>query len=142
MSEQESSEAKSRHADFGRVIFGKALQTESETIELISELTRVAEPNAIFSEPIAVGEQTIITASEIVMGLGAGFGSGGGGSPDGSGGGSGGGGGGSATGRPVAVISIGPHGVRVEPVVDATKIAIALFTTLGAAFMAWRSLRK
>ena len=35
-------------------------------------------------------------------------------------------------GRPVAAITIGPDGVSVEPIVDATKIAIALFTTIGA----------
>jgi uncharacterized spore protein YtfJ len=44
----------------------------------------------------------------------------------------GGGGGGVTLGRPVAVITIGPDGVNVEPIVDATKIAIALFTTIGA----------
>ena len=37
-----------------------------------------------------------------------------------------------STARPVAVISIGPDGVHVEPVVDVTKIGLAFFTTLGA----------
>jgi hypothetical protein len=31
----------------------------------------------------------------------------------------------------VAVIISSPEGVRVEPVVDVTKISLALFTTLG-----------
>ena len=48
--------------------------------------------------------------------------------------GGGGGGGGAAMARPVAVISVGPNGVQVEPVVDPTKIAIAFFTTLGSMF--------
>jgi hypothetical protein len=45
-------------------------------------------------------------------------------------------------GRPVAVISVGPSGVRVEPVVDPTKIALAFFTMLGALFMSWRAMRR
>ena len=49
-----------------------------------------------------------------------------------SGGGSGIGGGGGSAGRPVATIIIGPEGVQVEPVVDVTKIALAVFTTAGA----------
>jgi len=44
--------------------------------------------------------------------------------------GGGGGGGGAALGRPVAAIEIGPQGVRVEPIVDPTKIAIAFFSTI------------
>jgi hypothetical protein len=31
----------------------------------------------------------------------------------------------------VAAIVISPAGVRVEPIVDVTKIALAVFTTLG-----------
>jgi hypothetical protein len=33
--------------------------------------------------------------------------------------------------RPVAAIIISPGGVRVEPIVDVTKIVLAVFTTLG-----------
>src|SRR3989304_3171795 len=47
---------------------------------------------------------------------------------EGSGVGGGGGGGGRVFARPVAVIISGPDGVKVEPVVDATKIALAFFT--------------
>jgi hypothetical protein len=47
------------------------------------------------------------------------------------GGGGGGGGGGRVFARPVAVIVSGPDGVIVQPVVDATKIALAFFTALG-----------
>jgi len=50
---------------------------------------------------------------------------------EGGGAGGGGGGGGRVFARPVAVIISGPEGVRVEPVVDATKIALAFFTALG-----------
>jgi uncharacterized spore protein YtfJ len=49
---------------------------------------------------------------------------------------SGAGGGGTAMSRPVAVIAIGPQGVQVKPVVDVTKVGIALFTAVGAMWLA------
>ena len=60
----------------------------------------------------------------------------------GSGGGGGGGGGGLAVGRPVAVISIGPRGVRVEPVMDITKIALAFITMLGGMLVVFNKMRR
>ena len=62
--------------------------------------------------------------------------------PPGSGVGYGGGGGGVTLGRPVAAITIGPDGVSVEPIVDATKIAIALFTTIGAMALMFARMSK
>jgi len=62
--------------------------------------------------------------------------------PPGSGVGYGGGGGGVTLGRPVAAITIGPDGVRVEPIVDATKIAIAFFTTIGAMALMFSRMMK
>jgi uncharacterized spore protein YtfJ len=56
--------------------------------------------------------------------------------------GGGGGGGGGASGRPVAVISVSEEGVQVEPVVDATKIALAFFTALGSMFFMLTKMRK
>ncbi len=52
------------------------------------------------------------------------------------------GGGGGAVGRPVAAIVIGPDGVKVRPVVDVTKIAIAAMTTWAGMFLAMRGLRR
>ena len=110
----------------------------------MEKLLAAARPGAVFGEPVTAGSYTIITASEIGAGGGFGFGVGGGVSPaatssetpgekqEDSGGGSGIGGGGGSAGRPVAAIIIGPEGVRVEPVVDVTKIALAVFTTAGA----------
>jgi hypothetical protein len=40
------------------------------------------------------------------------------------------------------VISVGPEGVQVEPVVDPTKIALAFFTTLGSMFFMLSKMRK
>ena len=45
------------------------------------------------------------------------------------------GGGGAGRGRPVAVIVIGQDGVRVQPVPDVTRLALAGMTTVG--FMAF-----
>ncbi len=107
---------------------------------LLQRLFDVAHTDAVFSKPVTQGEYSVITASEVMISMGAGFG---GGSQTGgageetaesstSGYGGGGGGGGLSLGRPVAAISIGPDGLHVEPIVDPTKISIALFTTLAA----------
>jgi hypothetical protein len=45
-------------------------------------------------------------------------------------------------GRPVAVIAVGPAGVQVIPVVDRTKIAIAMFTTLGSMLILLGRMRR
>jgi len=50
----------------------------------------------------------------------------------GGGPGGGGGGGGHAVGRPVAVVTIEPEGVTVQPVLDRTKIVLTALTAAGA----------
>jgi uncharacterized spore protein YtfJ len=97
-----------------------------------------ASPSALFSDPIEQGENTIITAVawERAGGFGLGVGSG----PEEDGGsGEGGGGGGFSQGRPVAVITIGPAGVQVTPVIDFTKIGVTLL--LGGIGV-WRALSR
>lgn len=116
--------------------------------KLLGKLFDVTQPGVVFSEPVAAGEYTIITASEVTANFGAGFGGGGGFGPEdaktGQPGGVGGGGGGSGAtmARPVAVISIGPDGVKVQPVVDPTKFGIAIVTAVGAMFMALGRMRR
>jgi len=116
--------------------------------ELMTRLFDITKPEAIYSQPVTKGEYTVITASELTAGLGVGYGGGGGsgnnpeGNESGVGYGGGGGGGGGTLARPVAAIIIGPDGVRVEPVVDVTKIAIALFTAFGAMWMALSRMRR
>jgi uncharacterized spore protein YtfJ len=121
-------------------------RNQQRSVEMMEKLLSAAQPSAVYGKPVDAEGYTIITASEVVAG--GGFGSGGGvgitpeppaaaesdeEEPAGQqGGGGGGGGGGGSSGRPVAVIIIGPEGVEVEPVVDATKIALAFFTALGA----------
>lgn len=163
------------------------VENQEQATALIEKLFTVAQPGAVFGEPVVAEGRTVITASEVNVGLGVGFGFGGGttrsdcdrqkmgaerrrsgvaephdrveleGSGaaegeeedeesreagEGAGVGSGGGGGGGASGRPVAVISISEEGVRVEPVVDATKIALAFFTALGSMFFMLTKMRK
>jgi uncharacterized spore protein YtfJ len=89
---------------------------------------------AVYGEPIDHGDTAIIPTAEVLSVMG--FGIGGGSGPrdeqgEVQGTGSGGGGGGRVLSRPVAVIVASPEGVRVEPVVDVTKIALAALTAAG-----------
>jgi uncharacterized spore protein YtfJ len=97
-----------------------------------------ANVEAVVGAPIREGENIVIPTAEVLsfagFGLGAGTGSQGTGENENTGSGGGGGGGGRVLSRPVAAIVISPAGVRVEPIVDVTKIALAVFTTVG--FMA------
>ena len=96
-----------------------------------------ASVEAVYSPPVHEGDHIVIPAAEVLSLAGFGLGSGSG-SPDPdaaertvAGEGGGGGGGGRVFSRPVAAIVISPSGVRVEPILDVTKIVLAVFTTLG-----------
>jgi uncharacterized spore protein YtfJ len=109
------------------------------TIETtLGKFLSAADVEAVYGSPVSQGEHTVIPAAEVLSLVGFGLGSGGGSQGaaenDTTGSGSGGGGGGRMLARPVAAIIISPEGVRVEPIVDVTKIALAAFTALG--FMA------
>jgi uncharacterized spore protein YtfJ len=123
-------------------------KTQENSMESINKLFDVAQTGGAFGAPQVVEGRTVIQMAEVMVGMGVGFGVGEGSSPvvqvegadgktqGGEGSGGGGGGGGYSQARPVAVLIAGPEGVRVEPVIDTTKIALAMFTTLGAmAFM-------
>jgi len=121
----------------------------SATASVIEKLFSVAQPGAVFSEPVTVEGRTIITTSEVMVGMGVGYGIGAGSAQgaeaemtSGEGYGGGGGGGGFSTGRPVAAIIIEPEGVRIEPIVDVTKISLAFFTVLGSIFLMGFRLRR
>ena len=120
-------------------LFIEKIPDQEKANELMAKLFTVTQPEAVFSPPVTAHEQTVITASEVTAAFGFGFGSGGGLAPDNENSsdtavniGGGGGGGGTAQARPVAAIIITPQKVRVEPIVDVTKISIAFFTTFGA----------
>jgi uncharacterized spore protein YtfJ len=134
--------------------------------EVLTELVSVASADKVYSEPVVAGDRTIITAAEIHTGMGFGYGlaagSGGrGGEASESdaktrvaswgrgrraggeaGPGGGGGGGGQSTGRPVAVVTIADDGVRVQPVLDRTKIVLTALSGLGAIGLTLIQLRR
>jgi uncharacterized spore protein YtfJ len=120
-------------------VMDQMAQMSGQAREMFGQLLEVTKPNAVFGSPIQQGPYAIITASELVLGVGGGYGGGGG--PDASAGeeedtavngGVGIGGGGLARARPVATISVGPDGVAVTPVIDTTKLGIAFLSSLAA----------
>ena len=126
-----------------------AMRSQEQSQRVLQDLIAAAQARSVFGEPVTQGEYTVITASEVTVGLGFGFGMGSESASAeadaeaaASGGGGGGGGGGGASGRPVAVISIGPHGVSVAPVIDRTKIGLAFITMLGGMFLMLRGMRR
>lgn len=104
-----------------------------DTIEQIMDcLLASASVEAVYGAPVKQRDTLILPAAEVVAVSGFGVGQGFGG-PEGQneaamGAGGGGGGGGSVIARPVAVVILSPDGVRVEPVLDWTKIALAGIT--------------
>jgi uncharacterized spore protein YtfJ len=126
-------------------IVASAVKGQEDAMALMEKLFDAARPSAVYGEPVTVGDHTVITASEVKVGMGFGFGAGGARGAEGAAGepategvetGAGFGGGGSGGG-----ISIGPSGLRVDPIVDVTKIALASFTTLGAMLMMFSRMR-
>ncbi len=119
------------------------IESASAALEVVDHtmdrFLQTAGVDVVYGEPYEHGEAAVIPCAEVVAGLGFGVGYGMGSSKAEEGkqpdfGGGGGGGGGKTFSRPVAVIIASPAGVRVEPVVDVTKIALAVFTTLGFIF--------
>jgi uncharacterized spore protein YtfJ len=104
----------------------KVLQAVAGTYD---RFLSTANANTCFGEPIQVDDKTIIPAAEVLCGSGFGMGFGKGTEDDddknGEGEGGGGGGGGFTRTRAVAVVTVSSEGVTVEPVVDATQIAMA-----------------
>jgi uncharacterized spore protein YtfJ len=102
----------------------------AEVVErTMEEFLSKADVKVVYGTPIKKDDALIIPAAEVLATLG--FGAGEGKGPKDEGGGSGSGGGGRAFSRPVAVVVASPQGVRVEPVIDLTKIGLAALTTAG-----------
>jgi uncharacterized spore protein YtfJ len=105
--------------------------------DTMDEFLAAADVSVVYGEPIQHEDTLIIPTAEVLCAMGFGVGSGSGTSaehdPDkpSQGSGSGGGGGGKILSRPVAVVVASPEGVRVEPVIDVTKIALAALTAVG-----------
>lgn len=127
--------------------FLQAIQeNQSNSSALIDRVMVAALPGAVYSEAVSAADQTVITASEVFAGGAVGFGGGAGigniphengsdeqtTSQQGTGAGGGSGSMGGSKGRPVAAIIINDQGVRIEPIVDVTKLGLAFFTTMAA----------
>lgn len=107
---------------------------ETQKVEAVLEkFTSVASVEAVYGKPVKQGDTIVVPAAEVMSFMGFGVGSGSGTDPQtqAGGGGGGGGGGGRVLARPAAVIIIQEGNVRVEPVVDVTKIALGFFTAVG-----------
>lgn len=121
---------------------GEVGLTINAVLSRMDKLLDAGHPDTVFAAPVTVDGRTVIGAAEVILAAGAG-GGGGGGRPaaeaghaaEGEGFGAGAAGGGTALARPVAVVIIEPNGVRVEPVVDVTKIGLAALTVMGSALL-------
>jgi uncharacterized spore protein YtfJ len=127
--------------------------------KMLEKIFAAAQPGAVFGQPVDAGSYTIITAAEVTSGGGFGVGMGRAPAPRPDAkqstsaeaappagrqsiGGSGFGGGGGSMGRPVAIIAIGPGGVTVRPVVDVTKVALAVLTASATMLGLQRAMRR
>jgi uncharacterized spore protein YtfJ len=105
--------------------------------DTMEEFLAAADVRVVYGEPIQHEDTIVIPTAEVLCVLGFGLGSGSGTNAQQNaespsvGKGNGGGGGGRILSRPVAVVIASPEGVRVEPVVDITKVALAGLTALG-----------
>ena len=107
--------------------------------QYLIQLGQTGRVESVFSKPVEAHGYTVIQAAEVVSSGGAGYGRGE--SPGAESPGEGGGGGGVSFGRPVATVIIGPEGVRVEPVFDATKIALTFCSAAAAVLLAMLRIR-
>lgn len=129
--------------DAARTSGQSAAAAGGRAADVMLRLIEAADASKVYAAPIQHGETLLIPAAEVLAVAGFGIGAGTGSGPDSSGrpragGGGGGGGGGRTLARGVAVIVSSPDGVRVEPVVDVTKIALAALTAAGFVWAAWR----
>lgn len=107
----------------------------SRITDALQGLTGPLSVRDVYSTPHEIGDRIVITAASVEKAGGFGFGVGADASDSGGGGG---GGGGNVHGRPVAVIDVGPEGVTVHPVLDMTRIGVAVIATVLALLRATR----
>jgi uncharacterized spore protein YtfJ len=129
MSDEETIQGNEQEVE--RVDYNRPLDIFQDNMDTLLEVANVS---SAYGDPVQSGDNLIIPAAEVLAGVGFGLGAGFGRNSkeeDSQAGGSGGGGGGRVLSRPVAVVIASPEGVRVEPVVDVTKIALAALTAGG-----------
>jgi len=122
------------------------MKIDESALEVIQqnmkEFLQAGSVEAVYGKPIKQADTVIIPTAEVLSVMGFGVGSGYGRGPsiakeneegenESEGGGGGGGGGGRILSRPAAVIIATPDEVRVEPIMDLTKIGLAALTAGG-----------
>jgi uncharacterized spore protein YtfJ len=115
------------------------MMESTTTDELVHRLSTIPEEmgaSACFGAPVERDGHTLIPVARVSFGYGVGFGRGTGSksgpSENGATGGEGGGGGGGGSSTPVAVIDMTSGDVRIEPIMDQTRISVA-----GITLAAW-----
>jgi len=104
----------------------------------LEDMQTNASVDAVFGQPVTVGEKVVIPIASVSYGFGMGFGEATGQEAQESNGGVGGGEGGGMSARPVGVVEITPERTRVEPVVNEQAVALAGML-LGAWSIFWIS---
>lgn len=112
---------------------------------VMERLLAAADVARVYGAPISREDTLVIPAAEVLAVAGFVLGGGSGSAPSADEGerrgrGGGGGGGGRTLARSVAVIVVSRDGVRVEPVFDFTKIALAALTAAGFVWASWRGM--
>lgn len=110
-----------------------SLQVADRVEGIIEKLTVAGSVSAAFGEASTVGDRTIIPVARVSTGGGFGFGSGQAEAVQdtAASGGSGAGGGAGAMATPIAAIVVTPEEVRVQPIVDVTKVTLAAIASLA-----------
>jgi uncharacterized spore protein YtfJ len=102
----------------------------------LEELQASASVDAVFGQPVTVGDKVIIPIARVTYGFGVGFGEATGPEAEESDGGAGGGEGGGMGVRPLGVVEITPEHTSVEPIVNEQAVTLAGML-LGAWSIFW-----
>jgi uncharacterized spore protein YtfJ len=102
----------------------------------LEDMQAQASVDAVYGQPVTVGEKVVIPMASVAYGFGLGFGEGTDQAAGESGGCAGGGEGGGMGARPLGVIEITPEHTRVEPYVNEQAVTLAGMV-LGAWSIFW-----
>ncbi len=108
-----------------------SMVTVTRTLDKFLDAAKV---EAVYGPPVQKGDTLVIPAAEVLSVVAFGVGMGSGREESHTVGEGGGGGGGQILSRPVAAVIISPNGVRVEPIIDITKVWLAGLTAAGFMF--------
>jgi uncharacterized spore protein YtfJ len=99
-----------------------------DIFQAIEDMRDKASVNAVYGEPVQVGDKTVIPVADVKYAFGLGYGEGpaqGDEQDEAQAGSQGGGAGGGVAARPVAVLEITDDKVKIKPVIDEGRIVLA-----------------